>query len=171
MTETDKQQIPQCRHRGTRSARQPDGTYVRTCTQVGGCGKVLTDEQYEADTRIVMENVEAFECGRARRDGFVPGGPFHGSEGGQFWQTGRWYPEEHPELQEIRTCSYDGGVHPVDALMLIRKGYTLGMTDKSYKAYMHSPDGKEPTPPLKVYVHHFAPEQLAELNKAERFRG
>lgn len=43
---------------------------------------------------------------------------------------------------------YDGGVHPDVAIELIEKGFQLIPTDKNYKIYLESEEGR-----LKAYFH------------------
>lgn len=104
----------------------------------------------------------------------------NGSMGNVLW----CYPGEQP-----RTCSFCGGVHPEDAIALIRAGWTSGGTTKAYKRYLEPPGyakwerdtfanvpvsewGKtkppypSPIPPVKLYTMHFTPEQIAAFNAA-----
>ena len=110
------------------------------------------------------------------------------------WGTTRWGVRDsdvwnwpwHP-----RTCPYCGGVHPEDGLKLIREGWSVEMTTKGYKAYLHPPGYAERTqalfsaigndaaiatledqypdawsavPPVKIYGQHWDVAQLGELN-------
>lgn len=114
------------------------------------------------------------------------------------WQRGfyggtRWHWPWRP-----RTCSFCGGVHPEDAIRLIREGWDSEKTDKGYKWYLNPPgywewrqswrkfDTREqmiatgkvgdyvkpfprlPVPPVKLYVQHFSPEQIDRFNAALR---
>lgn len=140
-------------------------------------------------------------------------GPWECKEGLDHWERGRWaatkeeadaevaefmascngkgsignvlwcYPGEQP-----RTCSFCGGVHPEDAVALIRAGWTSGATTKAYKSYLEPPGyadwlqkalaapfedwGKtkppcpSPIPPVKLYVMHFSPAQIDAFNAA-----
>ena len=66
-----------------------------------------------------------------------------------------------------QVCSYDGGVHPEDAIRLVRAGWTVQGTDKSYKRYLDAPTGCcNPIPPIKVYVDHFDADQIRRFNQA-----
>lgn len=100
-----------------------------------------------------------------------------GSIGNVLW----CYPGEQP-----RTCSFCGGVHPDDAIALLRAGWTCGSTTKSYKRYLEPPGYEDwhgkvlkepfsewgktkppypsPIPPVKLYTMHFTPEQIAAFN-------
>lgn len=69
-----------------------------------------------------------------------------------------------------RTCSYCGGVHPDDAVSLLKAGWHVEGTDKSYKRYLNPPSGPGPVPPVKVYVQHFGHEQIAAFNAASGLR-
>lgn len=112
------------------------------------------------------ENLDSWERGRwastqADADAEVaeftaqyPGG----SMGNTFWQWG----------EQPRTCSFCGGIHPDDAARLVKEGWSIGITDKSYKRYLeqptHRPGGL--IPPVKLYVQHFSPEQIKAFNEA-----
>lgn len=88
-----------------------------------------------------------------------------------------------------RSCSFCGGVHPGDALKLLREGWEVETTGKSYKRYLHPPGWStwcnafsasikdpnrepgqgvpsiwEPTPPVKLYVQHMSDAEIAEFN-------
>jgi hypothetical protein len=92
-----------------------------------------------------------------------------------------------------RVCSFDGGIHPEDAIRLIQAGWEVEGTDKGYKRYMHPPGYRascnramdrlrhrqlgeplpsdparveSPIPPVKVYVHHFTEAQIQRFNAA-----
>ncbi len=89
-----------------------------------------------------------------------------------------------------RTCSYCGGIHPDDAILLVKEGWEVETTGKSYKRYLGPPgthqrhvsvmnnlrngDGTlqsvpsvwSPTPPVKMYVYHFSQEQIERFNAA-----
>lgn len=66
-----------------------------------------------------------------------------------------------------RTCSYDGGIHPDDAIALLQSGeWRVVPTSKSYKMYMERNDGKLFIPPVKVYVNHFDDDQIKRFNAA-----
>lgn len=84
----------------------------------------------------------------------------NGGHHGQFW---RW-PGEQP-----RTCSFCGGIHPDDAVALVRAGWRIDGTDKGYKRYMEPPGGHI-SPPVKLYVQHFDEQQIAAFNEAIRAR-
>lgn len=142
-------------------------------------------------------------------------GPWKREEGLDFWERDRWhataeaaerareefkrkypngssyevhwmYPGEMP-----RTCSFCGGIHPEDAMALLRHGWEIQTTDKWYKRYLEPPgsqkdsmaymrwlsDGRfrseeppksryaSPVPPVKLYVQHFTEEQRARFNE------
>ena len=94
-----------------------------------------------------------------------------------------------------RTCSFCGGIHPDDALRLLKEGWELSRA-KSYKAYLGPPgtrirDGAflasiqdsdrqpgqgvpsiwSPTPPVKLYTHHFTDAQITEINALAKLGG
>ncbi len=94
------------------------------------------------------------------------------------------YPGTQP-----RNCSFCGGGHPDDLIALIRAGWEMEPTDKGYKRYVNPPGHREymkellayigavgseypkprypsPVPPVKLYVYHFGPEQIAAFNQA-----
>ena len=65
-----------------------------------------------------------------------------------------------------RACSYDGGIHPEDAIELVRDGWTIQTTDKEYKKYMQHPSGRVRfLPPVKVYSWHFSEDQKNRFNE------
>jgi len=90
--------------------------------------------------------------------------------------------------EQPRTCSYCGGIHPDDAIALIKAGWSVDATDKGYKRYLEPPGYRayaesfwkvragdmseahrpprveSPTPPVKLYVQHFNAEQIAAFN-------
>ena len=99
----------------------------------------------------------------------------------------RHFPEG---FRKPRTCSFCGGAHPDDVMELIKAGWEVDPSDKSYKTYVHPPGNvtqtykdlernfvqdpltpmeraqriRDVTPPIKLYAQHISPEQLAELN-------
>jgi hypothetical protein len=108
-------------------------------------------------SRIVK--LESITCPRRIGDF----GPWAREEGLDAWERGRWaatqeeadaevaeymaanprggignvlwcYPGEQP-----RTCSFCGGIHPDDAVELLRAGWTVDCTGKSYKRYLEPP--------------------------------
>jgi hypothetical protein len=112
------------------------------------------------------------------------------------WQTDRWdsardgatvWPDGH---DKPRTCSYCGGVHPDDAIALIRAGWEVEATTKGYKRYLHPPGYgadteavlaalragalppqravSSPVPPVKLYTYHFDKPQADAFNVALR---
>jgi hypothetical protein len=136
--------------------------------------------------RIVV--VEPQTCGRRMSDF----GPWKREEGLDSWERGRWAPTRENADAEVaefiattspgssmgdpmwrwggeqpRTCSFCGGIHPDDAVALIKAGWRVGVTDKRYKRYMEPPQGTGyPLPPVKLYTQHFSPEQIAAFNAA-----
>jgi hypothetical protein len=150
------------------------------------------------------------------RRGEAPQGLIGGPD---WWERGRWaatQEESDAEVAEFmaahprggighvlwsyggeqpRTCSYCGGIHPDDAITLIRAGWEVDPTTKSYKRYLEPPGyaagqqlwreynlrngyGKTPTgeakpvtisspvPPVKLYVMHFTPDHIGAFNAA-----
>jgi hypothetical protein len=94
------------------------------------------------------------------------------------------WPGPHPQP---RSCSYCGGIHPDDAVTLVRAGWESEDTTKSYKRYLQPPGYRaymnrlldagydvahvekgtsSPVPPVKLYTMHFAREQVKEFNAA-----
>ena len=154
--------------------------------------------------------VASHRCGR--RDDMFGGVADKAFPGPDQWMTGNWaandeerradiaewmakYPEgsigntQWPGPGEMpRVCSYCGGVHPDDAVRLIREGWTVAGTDKGYKRYMEPPGYRAwcrrvdecwpdraaagdppaalPIPPVKVYTQHFSEEQITAFNAA-----
>jgi hypothetical protein len=107
-----------------------------------------------------------------------------GGIGNVFWNYGGEQP---------RTCSFCGGIHPDDAIALIKAGWTVDATTKSYKRYLEPPGYRDymerirragynveaageprvasPVPPVKLYTQHFSPEQIAAFNQVMRAPG
>jgi len=97
--------------------------------------------------------------------------------GGTYWPWG---------FKKPRTCSYCGGIHPDDALRLLKEGWEVDTTTKTYKRYMDPPGYAEyiqkftanirkcidvliphiesPVPPVKLYVYHFSQKQIEAFN-------
>lgn len=86
-----------------------------------------------------------------------------------------------------RVCSFCGGVHPDDAIRLLKEGWHLDSTDKAYKRYLEPPGGTlgfdhegrlfgaragvyvppwGPVPPVELYTQHFDGEQITLFNAA-----
>jgi hypothetical protein len=90
------------------------------------------------------------------------------SFGGTYWLW-HWAP---------RTCTFCGGVHPNDAVRLIREGWHVDATDKKYKRYLEPPGGVmnrfgynppwHAVPPVKLYTNHFDKSSIARFNQAVR---
>lgn len=55
-------------------------------------------------------------------------------------------------------CTFCGSLHPDRFMELLREGWGLGPTDKTYKAYLKGPAGE-----TKFYYHHLSPEQRNEF--------
>lgn len=146
-------------------------------------------------------------------------GPWKREEKLDWWETGRWAATQEEADAEVadfmsspcaggignvlwcyggeqpRTCSFCGGIHPDDAVRLLREGWEVGVTTKGYKRYLEPPGsgqqhealmdwlstGREgeapkerhpsPVPPVKVYVQHFSQEQIDAFNAALRSSG
>lgn len=68
------------------------------------------------------------------------------------------------EKEGVRTCSYDGSLHPEDFMRFIKEGNEVSPTDKSYKFYLD-----KATPLVKgagkFYTHHFS----LDLSLGEEF--
>jgi len=63
-----------------------------------------------------------------------------------YWRT---------EQNGLRTCSYDGSLHPEDFLKFVTEKAEIGPTDKSYKFYIHAAD-ESVAGAGKFYTHHFS---------------
>lgn len=61
-------------------------------------------------------------------------------------------PDEWRDEGGVRTCSFCGGLHPVDFLGLVRDGVEVGPTDKAYKFYV---DEARVRGAGKFYTQHF----------------
>ena len=69
---------------------------------------------------------------------------------------------EHRNFEHFQRCSYCGSVRPEDAVGLLRTGWTLRETDKTFK-YVLVPtagDAKNYTTPQKVYRQHFGADDV-----------
>ncbi len=143
-------------------------------------------------------------------------GPWKYDEGLDWWERGRWAATQDEADAEVadfmsspgaggighvlwsyggeqpRTCSFCGGIHPEDAVMLLKTGWEVGVTGKAYKRYLEPPGHREyhealmrwlrtggdgeaperrhpsPVPPVKLYTMHFSPEQVEAFNAALR---
>lgn len=130
-------------------------------------------------------------------------GPWEQKEGLDRWDANRWgwdigdfshqltVPDHvGPGRQwqwpwQPRTCSFCGGVHPDDAIKLLKEGWHVVSTDKSYKRYLEPPGGTMgmeyegrvfgagvyvppwgPVPPVKLYTMHLDGEQITLFNAA-----
>ncbi len=61
--------------------------------------------------------------------------------GGTRWPIGEPSP---------RSCSYCGGVHPADAVALIRRGWRVESTTKCYERYLHPPGSTDPIAEARI---------------------
>ena len=126
-------------------------------------------------------------------------GPWEYKNSLDHWQTTRWcwlarvidhlkYREggtSWPWHWKPRTCSFCGGVHPEDAIKLVRDGWEVEGTTKAYKRYLQPPGYRQwckelsttigigpfplpphppPVPPVKVYTYHFSEAQREQFN-------
>lgn len=67
---------------------------------------------------------------------------------------------------DYRQCSFCGGIHPDDAIAIIKDGGSVGVTDKSYKRYLGRRGDANGM--IKLYTMHFSPAQAAGFNEALR---
>ena len=124
--------------------------------------------------RVIRTNWSRFRDWLEMRFGIPHRG---GYSGGTYWPWG---------FAKPRTCSYCGGVHPDDALALLKAGWEVDTTTKSYKRYLEPPGYAEftkrlvenihmgmneriphiesPVPPVTLYVYHFSPKQIEAFN-------
>jgi hypothetical protein len=84
-------------------------------------------------------------CPRREESGVIPGGPFKVPDGDSW--------------RDDKTCSWCGGLDPVEALRLIESGAEITPTDKSYKLYVAGSG----SPTGKTYFQHFSAEQQQKL--------
>jgi hypothetical protein len=103
-----------------------------------------------------------------RRGGEI--GPWERGENLDTWDIRE---QMHKGLQ-ARHCSFCGSLHPDDFMRLVKEGWQIGATDKSYKAYLGSPEGRSQE--TKFYFQHLSVEQRREFvdlynAKAIRFSG
>lgn len=94
------------------------------------------------------------------------------SEGLDSWVVDRWMPRSDGGTVVWgwswmpRSCSFCGGIHPDDAIRLVREGWKVEATGKFYKRYLNPPDGLGVVPPVKLYVFHFDLEARKLFNLA-----
>jgi hypothetical protein len=84
------------------------------------------------DPEVIAAEPERQTCPRRMQDF----GPWDRSEGLDRWATG------HGLVGQDRvalSCSFCGSLHPDRFMELVREGWIVGPTDKSYKAYLESP--------------------------------
>lgn len=79
-------------------------------------------------------------------------------------EPGPWEHEEGldgwTKRADIERCDFCGSIEPDEFMRLVREGYQVGPTDKSYKAYMESPDGRNLG---KFYFQHLTIDQRVEF--------
>jgi hypothetical protein len=61
-------------------------------------------------------------------------GPWDRSEGQDEWRE-----EPRRSGEAVPYCSFCGSLHPGRFLKLVAEGWSVGPTDKNYKAYLHPP--------------------------------
>lgn len=124
-----------------------------------------------------------------------------------YWQLGRWAGTQEEAAAEVaefmqnnpnggmgnvlwlypgnqpKTCSYCGGGYPDDLIELVKVGWEVGSTGKTYKRYLQppgyhaymkdllehkstKPQYPSPIPPVKLYLWHFSEEQIRFFNLA-----
>ena len=119
-------------------------------------------------------------------------GPWEHKEGLDQWRIDRWssFPLYDRDITwqwpwQPRACSFCGGIHPDDAIRLLKEGWHVVATDKSYKRYLEPPGGRlgfehegrvfgagvyvppwGPVPPVKLYTMHMDGEQITLFNAA-----
>lgn len=146
-------------------------------------------------------------------------GPWERVEGLDHWENNRWL-DDHDKAEALRkewrdnnppgscsevmnewvwptpvprTCSFCGGVHPDDALMLISNGWEVEPTSKGHKRYLAPPGSQlahqrlieaienrqelsdlpehhKPVPPVKLYTWHFTQDQAKRFNEVLKER-
>jgi hypothetical protein len=80
----------------------------------------------------------------------------------RFAWGGRNKDEWRQENEGLRTCSYDGSLHPEDFMDFVRAGSLIGTTDKGYKFYVRAADASV-RGAGKFYTHHLSHEQSQEF--------
>lgn len=99
-----------------------------------------------------------------RRVGQV--GPWDRVEGQDSWTTGHGLAGQDAVGP---SCSFCGSLHPDRFMALIREGWIVGPTDKSYKAYLSRPLSEEEKAERKTrWMHSFT---AAEIQVAAEERG
>lgn len=85
-------------------------------------------------------------------------GPWEREEGLDRWETGHGTVDQD---QVGLSCSFCGSLNPDRFLELVREGWIVGPTDKSYKAYLESPQDPEVQgrTHAKFYFQHLSREQ------------
>lgn len=81
------------------------------------------------------------------------------------WENDRWDNSSWDSQfgEPPRTCSHCGGVHPQDAIRLLKSGMKLVLSTKYYKAYIEHSKFR-PTPPIKFYTQHASEEEIHIIN-------
>lgn len=70
-----------------------------------------------------------------------------------------WSSEARREGEQVPFCSFCGSLHPARFLELIREGWTVGPTDKDYKAYLDGLNREH----AKFYFQHLSEPQMREF--------
>ncbi len=99
------------------------------------------------------------------------GGPWSQTCPRRLTDWGPWERTENIDTWDIREqmhaglrarhCSFCGSLHPDDFMRLVTEGWKVGATDKNYKAYLGSPDGRSHE--TKFYFQHLSVEQKREF--------
>jgi hypothetical protein len=64
-----------------------------------------------------------------------------------------------------RTCSFCGGIHPDDAIALLKSGCVLQATDNACKYFINASDDTSLIPPVKLYGNHASPDHAKQINE------
>ena len=80
-------------------------------------------------------------------------------------EMGPWKREENLDTWtkrgDFEICDFCGSMNPDEFMRLVREGFQVGPTDKSYKVYVQSPDGTGREG--KFYFQHLTIDQRVEF--------
>lgn len=118
----------------------------------------MDDEKFVCPRRMGLEVVDAVLSGF---DNWRDGSHRWNDEPFIAWPDG---------VEKPRTCSHCGGINPDDAIALLIDGWSVELTDKGYKFYMHPPERVAVVPPVKMYLMHWTHAQVARADEIVRGR-
>lgn len=152
---------------------------TQTCPRRMDVGPWQRDPDLDSwETDRWTKDRAAVEAKQKAEDEARPSGNIHRGPHNDLWID---------ESDVPRTCSFCGGIHPDDAIALVKSGWEVEATGKNYKRYLHPkgygknceaviarikntelpwPEFWNPVPPVKLYTMHFNQEQIDAFNAA-----